>query len=69
MDLFANISGLLAVDYKNSNSLITVIQDPCTGKLISFLVDDGEEISEYSYNQAGYYAQEGSEPLQWGLFA
>ncbi len=69
MNALGEINGLLTVDYLSSACIFTILQDPRTGKLISFLVDDGNEISEYSYSKPGFNTMPGAEPLQWGLLA
>jgi hypothetical protein len=61
--------GLLTVDYKNSLCIVTILQDPSSGKLVSVLVDDGDEVMEYNYAKTQNSMNYGSDPLQWGLFA
>lgn len=69
MDSIGTLAGMLTVDYKQSENILTILLDPRTGKLMSFLVDDGVEVLEYTYNKAGQGVQYGTDPLQWGLFA
>lgn len=63
------ISGLLTVDYRNSLCIVTILQDPSNGKLVSVIVDDGDEVREYKYAKSQNTMNYGSDPLQWGLFA
>lgn len=69
MNSIGTIAGLLSVAFKNSDSIFTILLDPRTGKLMSFLVDDGDEVMEYTYNKIHSGVEYGSDPLQWGLFA
>ncbi len=63
------ISGLLTVDYRNSLCIVTILQDPSNGNLVSVIVDDGDEVMEYNYAKSPNTMNYGSDPLQWGLFA
>ncbi len=69
MNSIGILGSLLTVDYKNSQCIVTVLQDPTSGKLVSVLVDDGDEVMEYNYAKAQNTINYGNDPLQWGLFA
>lgn len=69
MNTLGAMNGLLTTDFISSTCIFTILQEPGSGRLISFLVDDGDEINEYTYEKPNFYAQPGTDPLQWGLLA
>lgn len=69
MESIGTVAGLLYTDYKSSICIVTVLQNPTNGQLISVLVDDGEDIQEYNYNKGRTGISYGTDQLQWGLFA
>lgn len=69
MDSIGTLGGLLTVDYRNSLCIVTILQDPSNGKLVTVIVDDGDEVMEYNYAKSINTMNYGTDPLQWGLFA
>lgn len=69
MNAIGTFDGLLTVSYKNSNSILTILLDPRDGEIMSFLVDDGEDVREFNICEKKSTVQYGTDPLQWGLFA
>ncbi|HLO90312.1 MAG TPA: hypothetical protein VK172_04020 [Lentimicrobium sp.] len=69
MNAIGTIEGLLSVSYKNSGSIFTILLDPKNGEIISFLVDDGEDVREFNLHEKKSSIEYGTDPLQWGLFA
>lgn len=69
MESIGTVAGLLYTDYKSSICIVTVLQNPTNGQLISILVDDGEDVKEYQYNKRKTGINYGTDVLQWGLFA
>lgn len=69
MDSIGTLAGLLSIAYKQSDNILTILLDPRTGNLMSFLVDDGTEIQEFYFSEKKSSIEYGTDPLQWGLFA
>lgn len=69
MDSIGTVAGLIYSEYKSAFCIVTVLQNPSDGMLVSVLVDDGEDVMEYNYNKGKSGINYGTDELQWGLFA
>lgn len=69
MDSIGTISGLISSYFMNSENLITILVNPADGKLVSILVDNGEDVEEFNYENHGTGMNYGTHSLEWGLFA
>jgi hypothetical protein len=69
MNSIGTISGLISNYFVNSENLITILLNPTDGRLISLIIDDGEDVKEFNYEVPVSGVNYGSHSLQWGLFA
>ncbi len=69
MNSIGLITGFLSVSFASSGSIIHIIHNTTDGSLQSIIVDDGDEINEYSYNRRTRPVTVANHPLKWGLNA
>lgn len=69
MNSLGTFENMLSVMYRTSNSIVNVLQDPTDGKLISVVIDDGEDIQEYNFGESRFVENPSFDSLQWGNYA
>lgn len=69
MNSLGIFENMLSVMYRTSNSIVNVLQDPTDGKLISVVIDDGEDIQEYNFGESRFVENPSFDSLQWGNYA
>jgi hypothetical protein len=69
MNSIGLITGFLSVSFASSGNIIHIIHNTTDGSLHSIIVDNGDEINEYSYNLGTSPITVADHPLKWGLNA